>query len=157
MNKKNIIKIIIIVAILAIGYMSFSYQQKNKVIADIGIDANNKLLKHFQEKYPDNKVLKCGYEDINEDGRKDLVVIFYKEVRSNGMVVVLDTEEGYKITDEVPAPIENQSIEFKNIDEEGPMEFIVSGSKDGRYGYAIFRLVDLEIHDIFGEGMEDCC
>lgn len=157
MNIKKLKKPIIILSIIIIGYLLFSFQQKNKVEADIGIESNNKLLKYFKEEYPDNKVLKCGYEDINDDGKKDLVVIFFKEKRSNGMVVILDTEEGYKITKEVPAPIDNQSIEFKNIDDEGPIEFIISGSKDGRYGYAIFRVEGLEVHDIFGEGMEDCC
>jgi len=38
------------------------------------------------------------------------------------------------------------------------MEVIVSGSKDGNFGYAIFRLIDDTIFkDLFGEGMEDCC
>lgn len=157
MNIKKMKVPIIVVVIAIIGFLSFRSQQLNKIESDLGVDLNNDLLKHFKEEYPDNEVLKCGYEDVNDDGRKDLVVIFYKEKRSNGMVVVLDTEEGYKITEEVPAPIDNQSIEFKNIDDEGPIEFIVSGSKDGRYGYAIFRIEGLEVHDIFGEGMDDCC
>lgn len=157
MDFKKLKLPIIILIIVGIGFFSFRAQELSKVEAEIGVDPNNDLLKYFKEEYPENEVLKCGYEDVDDDGRKDLVVIFYKERRSNGMIVILDKEEGYKLTDEVPAPIDNQSIEFKNIDDEGPIEFIVSGSKDGRYGYAIFRVEGEKVQDLFGEGMEDCC
>lgn len=48
-------------------------------------------------------------------------------------------------------------IQFKNIDEEAEMEFIVSGEKDGAAGYAIYRMIDGQPMDLFGDGMEDCC
>ncbi|HLR35161.1 MAG TPA: Cys-Cys-COOH (seleno)protein SaoC [Tissierellales bacterium] len=147
---------ILIIVIVGLGGWAFN-QDKIRQEEDLGVSLGNELLLHFKSEYPDKEVLKCGYEDVNDDGIKDLVVIFNNNKKSNGMVVVLDNGEYYSITEEVPAPIENQTIEFKNIDEIGPIEFIVSGSKNGRFGYAIFRVEDLKIKDLFGEGMEDCC
>ena len=71
--------------------------------------------------------------------------------------VVLACEEDVTYTEPIPAPIENQGIQFKNIDEEAEMEFIVSGEKDGAAGYAIYRMIDGQPMDLFGNGMEDCC
>ncbi|MCC5425445.1 Cys-Cys-COOH (seleno)protein SaoC, partial [Clostridium botulinum] len=75
----------------------------------------------------------------------------------NSMVVVLSDKEKYKITNEVSAPIENQKIEFKDIDKKPPIEFVVSGSKNGSFGYAIYRIEKGKIINLFGEDMKDCC
>ena len=152
--KKYAMPIIIILALI-LGFFIFRQDKLSKE-KTIGLPLDNPLLLYFNKKV-DKEVLKCGYEDVTGDGRKDLIVIYKISARSNGMVVIIDTEEGYRMTKEVPAPIDNQTIEFKNIDDEEPMEFIVSGSKDGRFGYAIFRIENMEIKDLFGEGMEDCC
>ncbi len=37
------------------------------------------------------------------------------------------------------------------------MEVIVSGSKNGNVGYAIYRLEGNEMIDLFGQDMESCC
>lgn len=153
---KKIWTIILAVIIFGIGIFSFSKDKLNQE-NELGVDEDNKLLQHFISLYPEKEILKCGYEDVNNDDRKDLVVIFNNSKWSNGMVVVLDSEDDYDNTIEVPAPIDNQKIEFKDIDETQPMEFIISGSKDGQFGYAIFRVVGLETKNLFGEGMEDCC
>lgn len=158
MKVKRMIKFIIFILIFGIGLWIYVQEGIEKEKEEmLGVELDNELLNYFQSEYPDNKVLKCGYEDVNDDGLKDLIVIFNKTVRSNGMVVILDMGDYYEVTEEVPAPIENQEIQFKDIDEEGKIEFIVSGSKDGRFGYAIFRVEGLETRNLFGEGMEDCC
>lgn len=155
--NKNIKKILIAIVIFSLGLFSF-YLDKNNSIKGLGIEPDNELLLYFQKTHPENKVITCGYEDLNGDGRKDLLVIYNVAHRKNEMVVVLDNVEGYEISDPSPAPINNQDIEFKDIDKTPPIEFIVSGSKDGNYGYAIFRLINnIEIRDLFGDGMEDCC
>lgn len=154
--KKRIWTIILAIVIFGVGIFSFSQDKLNQN-KELGVDKDNELLKYFISLYPEREVLKCGYEDVNSDGRKDLVVIFNNSKLSNGMVVVLNGEENYDITIEVPAPIDNQEIEFKDIDDTQPIEFIVSGSKNGQFGYAIFRVQGLEIKNLFGEGMEDCC
>ena len=156
MKKKIIIGFIGLVFFL-LGF--YSYIQDNKKNTDqLGVSSDNKVLQHFISNFSDNEPIKCGYEDVNNDGIKDLVVIYKASFRKNEMIIILDKEsDSYEISQSVPAPLENQTIEFKNIDEKDEIEFIVSGSKDGRYGYAIFRLEGLEIRDLFGENMDDCC
>lgn len=155
--KKNTKLYIVGVLVFLIGFYFYSMDDTN-IVVTLGVEKDNELLLYFEEVFPDNPVITCGYEDMNDDGRKDLLVIYREEKKKNGMLVVMDTEDGYKLSDHTHAPIENQKIEFKDIDKTGPMEFIVSGSKDGKFGYAIFRLVDdFEVRNLFGEGMEDCC
>lgn len=153
---KKIIITLVTLIVFSVGLWSY-IEDNNKKVEDLGVPEDNKLLEHFVSLYPDNKVLKCGYEDINNDGIKDLVVIYNESTRKNAMVVIINKGDDYQITKSIPAPLENQTIEFKNIDEKDEIEFIISGSKDGRFGYAIYRLQGLEIKDLFGEGMEDCC
>ena len=153
-NKKFLI---IGIIVFIVGFFLYSMDDTN-VVVTLGVEKDNPLLLYFQEQFPDNDVITCGYEDLNGDGRKDLLLIYKEDKESNGMRIVLDTEDGYKFTDHTHAPIDNQLIEFMDIDDEAPMEFSVSGSKDGKFGYAIFRLIDdYEIRNLFGEGMEDCC
>lgn len=157
MKRNTVIKVILVVLVFSLGLWLYSQDKSKTAEVELGVEADNELLLYFESEYPDNEVLKCGYEDVNDDGRKDLVVIFDKEPRSKGMKVVLDKGNHYEVTEEVPAPIENQEIEFKDIDEKEEIEFIVSGSKDGRFGYAIFRVTGNEVRNLFGEDMDDCC
>ena len=122
------------------------------------IDKDNSILKEFQEEFPDVDVILACEEDLTDDGYKDLVVI-YQEGKHIRMRVAVAEEDGkkYRYTKELPGPVENQTVQFKNIDEEGPVEFIISGEKNGNVGYAIYRMIDGEPADLFGDGMEDCC
>lgn len=156
MNKK-LKTILIVLVVFSLGLFSYIQDSKQRLI-DFGVDYDNELLLHFKENFPDNKVIKCGYEDLNGDDIKDLLVIYNVSRRQNEMLVVIDYGDSYKFSESTPAPLDNQKIEFKDIDKTPPMEVIVSGSKDGNFGYAIFRLIDDTIFkDLFGEGMEDCC
>lgn len=155
--KVNFKKILIAIIVFALGFYGYTIKQ-NTTVDYLGVEPDNELLLYFQETHPDNNVILCGYEDLNGDGRKDLLVIYIEGYRKNAMVVVLDTEDGYKLTNHTHAPIENQAIKFFDMDKTPPMEFSVTGSKDGNYGYAIFRVVDdKELRNLFGEGMDDCC
>lgn len=63
---------------------------------------------------------------MTDDGIPDLLVI-YKEGSLVRFVTAIGQDSGgYVYTDPIPAPIENQGIQFKNIDNEGEMEFIIS-------------------------------
>ncbi len=73
------------------------------------------------------------------------------------MRVILNAGGTYTITNDVPAPVSNQIITFKDIDEKLPMEFIVQGMKGTKIGYAVYRIEQGKLVDLFGEGMEDCC
>ena len=147
---------------LLITFVGCSQKSKNindneKATNYISIDSNNELLNYFKDTHKNNEILKVAEWDVDGDDNKDLVVIYNISKDKNGMVIVLKTKDGFKISNEVSAPISNQKIEFKDIDKKAPMEIIVSGSKNNKAGYAIFRLEDMKLIDIFGDGMKDCC
>ena len=86
-----------------------------------------------------------------------MIVIYQVEAAKNMMRALLDKGDRYEFTNEVPAPVSDQVIEFKDIDEKPPLEFIVQGRKGAKIGFAIFKLVNGRLVDLFGEGMADCC
>lgn len=122
------------------------------------VGEDNKILKIFLEYMPGADVQIACEEDVTGDGCKDLVVIYKKDDLTR-TVVAVDSGDGvnYEFTEPIPGPIENQKIQFKNIDKEGEIEFIITGEKNGAVGYAIYRMIDGVPTDLFGEGMEDCC
>ncbi len=122
------------------------------------VGEDNVILRAFKEQYPDAEVLLACEEDVTDDGLKDLVVICRLDELTR-TIVVTDGGDGetYRFSEPIPGPIENQKIQFKNIDKEGEIEIIITGEKKGAVGYAIYRMIDGEPVDLFGEGMEDCC
>lgn len=123
---------------------------------------DNKTLVDFETAYPQRRVVMACEGDVTDDGIPDLLIIYKEDTEDEGeitrLVVSVVQEDGsYVYTEPIPAPIENQGIQFKNIDDEGEMEFIVAGEKDGASGYAIYRMIDGQPVDLFGNGMEDCC
>jgi hypothetical protein len=115
------------------------------------------LLQHFDQTHPGLEVIKIARGDVNGDSRDDLIVLYRVSDGKNRMRVILDLSEGLLATNEIPAPIENQLIQFRDIDKKPPMEFIVQGSKGSKTGFAVFRIENNRLIDLFGEGMEDCC
>jgi len=115
------------------------------------------LLRHFEDSFPGLEPIKIARCDLNADGREDLIVMYRVSEEKNMMRVILDLVEGFLATNEVPAPIEDQVIQFKDIDRKPPMEFIVQGSKGIKSGFAVFRIENNQLVDLFVEGMEDCC
>lgn len=122
------------------------------------VSEDNAILQVFKEEYPAAEILLACEEDVTDDGLKDLVVIYRLEELTR-TVVVTDAGDGehYNFSEPIPGPIENQKIQFKNIDKEAEIEIIITGEKKGAVGYAIYRMIDGEPVDLFGEGMEDCC
>lgn len=156
---------ILIFAFLARQYLNEMAEQKlqkqeswmkGKTYA-LMVEEDNKTLQYFMKRFPTREVILACEEDITDDGLKDLLVI-YRENGATRLVAACDNGDGtWYISPEIPAPVENQTIRFKNIDKEAELEFIVSGEKKGAVGYAIYRMIEGEIKDLFGEGMEDCC
>lgn len=109
----------------------------------------------FEAAYPDKRVSCVAQGDVSGDGVSDLIVIYAKTPEEMNTVTVVSGD--WKLTEPVKAPFENQRIELKNIDDKGPAEMIISGSRNGSFGMAIFRLEDGKLVDLFKEGMEDCC
>lgn len=96
--------------------------------------------------------------DVNADGRADLVVLYHAPGIGNRMRVLLrEGESGYVATSDHKAPVSNQSVRFRDIDDKPPLEFIVQGMKGAKSGFAIYRIENGDLVDIFGEGMDSCC
>ncbi len=96
-------------------------------------------------------------EDVNSDGRQDTILIYQTDANTCMMCAILNTEQGFLLSESIKAPVENQTISFQDIDNKPPTEVIVSGSKNGKIGYGILRLENNQLIDIFGDSMKDCC
>jgi hypothetical protein len=73
------------------------------------------------------------------------------------MVAVVNNKDKKYLTKPILAPKEDAVITFRDIDKKDEMEVMISGSKNGNLGYAIYRLQDDKFIDLFGEDMEACC
>ncbi len=136
-----------------------NYNNKSEVIevGKLSPCFDGELLQYFISTHQDSEVRKCAGADLNNDSIEDLVVIYRKSEDKNKMLVVLGGPGEYQCTNEVPAPVSNQVITFKDIDNKPPLEFIVQGMKGAHVGYAIYRVDGTRLEDLFGEGMKDCC
>jgi hypothetical protein len=129
----------------------------DQVEFDVKVLKNDAAIADFVNRHPEWPVIKYARADLNNDGRQDVVIIYRIAKDTNRMRVVLDIGGKYSDTNEAPAPLYDQSIVFRDIDKKPPVEFIVQGRKGAKIGYAIFRIENEQLIDIFGEGMEDCC
>lgn len=120
-------------------------------------EQNNTLMQYFIKEHPERTILKYAQADLDNDTQEDLVIIYRLTTDKNMMCIIHHNEDALSETNSVPAPVSDQMIQFRNIDEKPPQEFIVQGRKGAKVGYAIYRLEDGTLSDLFGEGMEDCC
>lgn len=95
--------------------------------------------------------------DLDNDSLLDTVLIYRKAEDECMLCAILNTHDGFVISQSTRAPLENQIIRSKDIDSKPPVEVMVSGSKNGKFGYGIFRLDNNQLIDLFAEGMNDCC
>jgi hypothetical protein len=122
-----------------------------------GLNEVTERLQFFRTQHPTLEIIKWAEEDLNADGRKDLVVMYRVDPDQNRMRVILDLGGEYLETNEVPAPYSDQVVQFRDIDRKPPMEFIVQGVRGVKMGFAVFRIEENRLVDLFGEGMRDCC
>lgn len=135
------------------------------------VSEDNKILQAFCEQFPMATMLVACEEDLTNDGKNDLVVIYNtpeqdENSKSTALVngghirltVMIDLGDGeaYEHTEPIPAPVENQKIQFQNIDKADEMEFVLQGQKGAKVGYGIFRVIEGKAVNLFGEGMEEC-
>lgn len=164
MRNKKILTCIIIVILACVALVVSNNYEKKQSESEIDIHggkvaekkADKELMNIFKKNH-DEKVITYAQHDLNNDGKEDLIIIYYVNKNSNKMTVVASKGNEYVLTEPIPAPIDNQQISFKDIDNKEEMEVIVSGSKNGNVGYAIYRLENYEMIDLFGQDMESCC
>lgn len=156
------------------GSVTF-YDGEGRVGRDLNYAANvpedNHILLAFKEAFPEARILLACEEDLTDDGCKDLVVIYNTPVEDENvaistkvdggyirLVVAIDSGDGvnYEFSTPIPAPIENQRIQFQNVDKTDEIEFILQGQKGAKVGYGIYRVMDGAPINLFGEGLEEC-
>ena len=135
------------------------------------VPEDNKILQKFKAAFPEYEVILACEEDLTDDGKNDLLVIYFttefdaysgSTSTVNGghirLRVAIDSGDGenYIFSDPVPAPIENQKVKFQNIDKEAEMEFVLQGQKGSKVGYGIYRVIDGSLVNLFAEGLEEC-
>ena len=155
MKHKKLLITVGIVIVFLIGSMIYS-KEKNMEQSELP-KVSKELLSFFEENIEFEEIITYAQEDINGDSREDLVVVYKKDNKVNQMVVIINDNNNIYSTEPKLAPKENVVIEFRDIDDKPPMEVVISGSKNGNVGYAIYRLENEELIDLFGEGMDACC
>ena len=151
--------LIILLSVVAITFGCAGDQQKigDSFPADRAEMRNDPALIFFNEGHPDKKALILAQGDVNNTGIDDLIVIYEESKGKNMLVIIYDDGAEVICSNPLAAPVERQMIEFRDIDQKPPLEFIVSGYKGAKFGYAIYRLENDKLEDLFGEGMKDCC
>lgn len=155
MKNKRVMKIFIVLVLILIG--AFIYKNNKSDVEKSQYDGNDKRIEMFLKKYKKAEILKTAEENLTVDENKDLIIVFNDSEDANYMVTVVNDGKKMYMTPKTKAPRENIEIKFKDIDNKKPIEAIISGSKNGKTGYAIYRIENKKMIDLFGEGMRDCC
>ena len=146
----------VLYAVCVFILISCSNNKENISNAD-GIK-NNELYEVYIKKYSDKELLIFLEGDFSGDNIDDLIIIYRESSYSNKLVGIYKDSNGkVLITTPIPAPIENYTIRFYNIDEKVPNEILVSGQKGANIGFAVYRLENGELISLFENGMEKCC
>lgn len=156
MGNKKIKRLILTLFILFTGFSLYKWElKKSKIKEEIFIE--EKLIIEELKKNSDIEIILAKEENLDVDLQKEVVII-YKE-KGNYWFVVGKRDNNSKIefTEKKSAPLEGQEIQFTDFNKDGIIEFIISGYKEENIGYGIYQLENMEVIDIFGEGMEGCC
>lgn len=151
--KKILIIIGVIIVFLGIGIYSAEKKKQTSSLPEV----NKKYLDYFKKNTKYENIITYTERDINNDKINDLLVVYKKDNRHNEMVGIISDKDKIYMTKPILAPQEDVLIEFKNIDDKDKVELVLSGSKNGNVGYAIYRLEGDKFIDLFGEGMNSCC
>ncbi|SHG42620.1 hypothetical protein SAMN02745221_00179 [Thermosyntropha lipolytica DSM 11003] len=154
MKGKNAIKVaLFLIALILAGSLLSKYHASNE-----GRQVGDwpEALREWQEANPGKEVVVWAEGDLDGDGAEDLVII-YRQHKKCFTRVLIRKGNDYRLLRDMPAPVENQQIQFRDIDNKPPVELIISGTKGSEVGYAIYRIEEEGLIDLFAENMDNCC
>ena len=162
--KAAVVVVIVLVALVALVMLRTNLQEQSDQ-ADVEnetwatpVSDDNKALQEFKKNHEGEEICLACEEDITGDGLKDLLVITRDSQNAYTTPMIADSENSWHELDRVPAPFEKQKIKFIDFDKDGVNNALISGERNTKIGYAIYRITnENKFIDVFGEGMEDCC
>ena len=112
---------------------------------------------YWQQKFPQYQLVKWAPGFLAGDDQEDAVIIYRSGTKCFMVAALTLPGGGFQITDRVAAPVSDQQITVGDVEDKNPNEIIVSGQKDGTYGYAIFVLDKNRLLTLYSAGMDQCC
>ncbi len=112
---------------------------------------------YWQQKFPQYQLVTWAPGYLNGDDQEDAVIIYRSGAKCSMVAVTNLPNSGFQVTDPVAAPVSDQQITIGDVENKNPNEIIVSGQKNGAYGYAIFVLDKNRLLNLYSAGMDQCC
>lgn len=158
MNKKSV-NLVMVATILVAGF--FLTRENNLSILSPNSDSrieiieNRNPLESFNREFG-KKILLARESDLDNSGIKENVIM-YEEKNKVWFVIGYQNGEEIGFTDPLPAPLEGQELSFNDFDGDDNIEIILSGYKNDKIGYGVYKFKNKKIIDVFSEGMNECC
>jgi len=127
---------------------------------DKPVDLNHPAMLWLAQVFENREPFLGFVGDMTDDGLDDLIVLFHEDGQTDICWMTVATalpDGGWDAIEPVRAPVENQKVRVFDMDSAPPLEYIITGEKNGQIGYAIFRIMDGKLTNLFAEDMADCC
>jgi hypothetical protein len=112
---------------------------------------------YWQDRFPDERLVRWAQSDLNSDNRPDTVIIYGLPDGKCQMIAVVNLPDAYLLTQMAPAPVSDQQISFTDFDSRPPMEVVVTGKNGNYVGIGIFRLEQAQLVNLFADDYDKCC
>ncbi len=112
---------------------------------------------YWQQKYSQYQLVTWASGFLTGDDQEDAVIIYRAGAKCYLVAVISLPGGGFQVTDPLAAPVSDQQITVGDVENKNPNEIIVSGQKNGAYGYAIFALDKNRLLTLYDAGMDQCC
>ncbi|WP_426710712.1 Cys-Cys-COOH (seleno)protein SaoC [Cetobacterium sp. SF1] len=149
---KKILKLIIPLIIFLGGFYGYKANENHSSKEEI---IHNEITENYTKEFKE-KILLFKENDLDGDGNLETVFIVQKKDKCFFRIAYLDNGK-ILYTEELPAPVERQEIIFNDYDQDGITEIIISGYKEDKIGYGVYKFQNGEIKNIFEESMSQCC
>ncbi|MGL5054779.1 MAG: Cys-Cys-COOH (seleno)protein SaoC [Fusobacteriaceae bacterium] len=156
--KKLIIKLFLVIFIILGGFILSKNNNKimeKETANKIENNINKDFILLFNNTF-NSSIILSKEMDVDKDGNIESFII-YKKNDKTWLTVGYRLDGQIMFSPPIPAPMEGQEIIFNDYDKDGIVEFIVSGYKEDKLGYGVYKFFNFKIIDIFSEGMKECC